>query len=352
VRYETARGLLTSGDWQKAKQIFSQLHADTLKRGVLPPIEQSFYEAFQQGGGPAEWSKLMREAAGRMVDQGDRPAAIALAWQCHNAGDPALADELLAAALAGVSDDERIVTTLLGVGYLRQIGQPARAAEMLQPLLEDDLLGGLPFTWRLGSELAERSGMTARSVACLDRATDIEYQHLPEVVNLQGVRESYGTLLGRYQQLAAAIATLHDQPPQELLTRVVRAADRWRSLDSDDTAACQAAARVLRRLGARELAWDYLTTPLAQRPNEAAPWLNLAQTLRDQHESDLAARAYALAFEAEPTNAQILWDHAQMLQQSGRLDAARPLLRQLADGQWQPRFQTIQSQARKSVDLP
>ena len=95
---------------------------------------------------------------------------------------------------------------------------------------------------------------------------------------------------------------------------MVRAADRWRALDSDPTLACHTAARILRYLGARDLAWDYLTTPTAVRPNDPAPQLALAQTLRSEGEYDLADRAYALAFEAESTNAQILWERAQMLQ--------------------------------------
>ena len=52
------------------------------------------------------------------------------------------------------------------------------------------------------------------------------------------------------------------------------------------------------------------------------------------------------AFEAEPTNAQILWDRVQNLRQIDKLGEAQQVLRQIADGQWQPRFSWIQSQAR------
>ena len=41
-------------------------------------------------------------------------------------------------------------------------------------------------------------------------------------------------------------------------------------------------------------------------------------------------RAYALAFKAEPTNAQILWDHAQALDQHGRGAQAQQLYYQIA----------------------
>ena len=134
------------------------------------------------------------------------------------------------------------------------------------------------------------------------------------------------------------------------MSRVVKAADRWRALDVDDTLACQSAARILQQLGAKELAWDYLTTPLADRPNESAPWTGLAQTLRQQGQVDLADRAYATAFEIEPTNAQLLWDRAQLLQQMGRYDKARHLYREIGNGNWQPRFNRIQTQAKSYVN--
>ena len=64
----------------------------------------------------------------------------------------------------------------------------------------------------------------------------------------------------------------------------------------------------------------------------------------------LAEEAFASAFAAEPTNAQILWDRAQNLRQSGNAVEARKLLRQLADGAWQPRFQALVSQARWQLE--
>src|SRR5262249_18289595 len=94
------------------------------------------------------------------------------------------------------------------------------------------------------------------------------------------------------------------------------------------------------------LGWDYLTTPVALRPHEADPWAGLAQSLAQQGDLELADRAYAAAFAAEPTNAQLLWDRAEGLRQAGRHVEAGRLFRQLAEGRWQPRFQGLQAQAR------
>jgi hypothetical protein len=141
-------------------------------------------------------------------------------------------------------------------------------------------------------------------------------------------------------------------PPEGFLARVVRTADRWRALDPKQGPACQAAARILRALGDRELGWDYLTTPVGLKPNEAGPWLELAQGLRRTGDLGLADRAYRAACESEPTNADYLWERSQNLTQASRPLEARQVLRQIAEGHWQPRFQATQARARALVERP
>lgn len=41
----------------------------------------------------------------------------------------------------------------------------------------------------------------------------------------------------------------------------------------------------------------------------------------------------------------ILWDRVQNLRQAGKLTEAQKLYRQLADGDWQPRFNWVRTQA-------
>ncbi len=146
--------------------------------------------------------------------------------------------------------------------------------------------------------------------------------------------------------IAKAAQTLQQAPPKDLAARVIRAADRWRSLDSEAREVCQTTAKILKLLGANELAWDYLTTPVALKPNEAAPWTDLAGVLRGDGELEMADHAYARAFVSEATNPQILWDRAQNLLQMGKVAEARRLWQQIADGTWQERFQPLVPQAR------
>jgi predicted Zn-dependent protease len=177
----------------------------------------------------------------------------------------------------------------------------------------------------------------------------LEFRDLPPVIDLQAARADYTQLLGHYQHLASAYAALEKEAPKELIIKVIKTADRWRSLDPDPTQVCQLTAKILLTLDANDLAWDYLTTPIGLKPNEAAPWLDLARSLQADSSHILADRAYAQAFAAEPTNAQILWDRATHLVQTGRAAEARAVFQTLADGQWQDRFRWLQEQAKQRL---
>ena len=220
----------------------------------------------------------------------------------------------------------------------------------MQPLLEDAEWAKRADLWRLAVQLAEGREAPSRKMECLERALDAEYRDRPEVIRVNTIDSEYGRLMGHYQELAEAMVTLKVKPPEGFLARVVRTADRWRSLSKNGKNACDTAARILRQFGERELAWDYLTTPVGLRPGSSEPCLGLAGSLRRQGGLKQADEAFASAFAAEPTNAQILWDRAQNLRQSGNAVESKKLLRQLAEGAWQPRFQALVARARWQLD--
>jgi ferric-dicitrate binding protein FerR (iron transport regulator) len=346
ARYERARALLKAGKRPEAQDLFLAQYTKTFKEGVLPPIDENFRSAFQPGIGAEKWTQLMHETAASLVARKQRFAVIVLAWQCREAGDAVLGDELFTTALADVQEKERRPLSLVGLNYLLGAHLYDRATVLLRELLDDPKSAEHSALWRLGVQLALRRDVDADVVWYLEKALDLEYQHLPETINLQLVRQDYGLLLARYLKLAEAMNTLRVDPPDDFLPRVVRAADRWRALDNDPTAACQAAAQVLSKLGAKEMAWEYVTTPVALHANESGPWVNVAAALRNDGDRLLADRAYALAFEAEATNGRILYDRAMNLKLAGKSAEARQLFRRLADGPWQPRFSQLQEEAR------
>ena len=172
---------------------------------------------------------------------------------------------------------------------------------------------------------------------------------MPAEFDVRGPRAEYAALLAGFQQVASAHKQLETLLPAEFVARAVRAADRWRALDSDPTQACHAAARLLRELDQPVLAWDYLTSPVAFKPNEADPFKNLAQELVNTGDAALAEKAYAAAFAAEPTNAELLWLRVGVLRQLGKEAEAQKVLKQIADGDWQPRFDWMKRQAQQTL---
>lgn len=361
VQYELARSLANCGDKEKARQRFLRLYRETFDQGVLPLIDRAFVEAlgtsedpflspFDQAAQPGEeFSDLMLETCQRLINQGNRHKAIALVWQCGQLGLTELAERLLAQTLSGVAPDQSPGTTLAVVEYLVHDGQHKRAVALLQSLLKLEELAGKFELWRLAAEVADQGKLFGRALHFRQRAVELEFRQLDSTVDLRWVRDQYGDLLDRYGKMADIVVRPGSKTSDELARGVVKIADRWRSLDNDPTAACHAAACVLSTLGQYELAWDYLTTPLALKPNEAAPWVDLARSMQDSSQFAMADRAYAAAFEAEPTNAEILWDHASLLNQNGQSARAMQLYSQIAGGQWQPRFASICQQAKAIV---
>jgi tetratricopeptide (TPR) repeat protein len=351
ARYEKALALRRADRRPEARKVFVDLYEETLKKGALPPIDNNFRSVLESNGKDAdEWTDLIRKTADKLVADKHRSAAVVLAWQCWQLSDQPLAHELLTRALDGFKDDDdRLPVTLAAVQYLLHTNQFAQADSLLQGLLDNDTFAMYPELWRIGVQIADSRAMNDKAIARLERALELEYLELPEVLNLQPIRDDYGRLLRHYQSVAQSARTLKTAPPADLLAKTIRIADRWRALDRDGNA-CTPAADVLRLLSATDLAWEYETTPLASQEKNAVPWVNLAVVHNREGEFTLADRAYATAFETQPDNPHLLWDRAQNLRQAGKNEEAKKLLRQIADGDWKPDFLWMKSQARRQAN--
>jgi len=207
--------------------------------------------------------------------------------------------------------------------------------------------------WRLASRVSAARGDQVKSIEHLEKALDIEFARLPDVFDVNPIRNEYSRLLSHYEWLADAATKLSVPTPKDLPTRLVKAVDRWRQVDPEAETICQRSGVVLRKIGGAEataLAWDYETTPLALKPNEAGPWEALAHRLRMEGDWKLADRAYEMAYLAEPTNAQLLWNRAQHLKDKGQIAESRAVFKQLGDGEWQERFRGLAAMAKTAAE--
>ena len=317
----------------------------TVRQGAQPRIAADLREQFVSHGGQEAWSELVLVCGSALTKAKLLRTAFLFSVQLNQLGDTDAAGQLMEQVLAEVTTEKRPDVTLLAVEHFRRLAD-GRADELMDSLLDLQQLQTDSWMWRYAAQVADDLGHRQTAVLRLERAIYLEFQNRPDVINVEKLRAVYTDLLTRFEKIIDASATLETTVPEDMFARIIRAADQWRSLEDDATTCCHLAARLLSKLNRTDLAWSYLTTPLAGRSGESAPWRTLADNLTQQKQVDLADMAFARAFEFERTNPELLLSHAKMLAANGRDVASRRLLKQIVDTNWQPRFARVQQQAR------
>jgi hypothetical protein len=169
-RYEHARSLLQAGERDKAKKLFRELYADALKTGGLPLIDQHFSDAFRGQQASSDFADQMRQTCGDLLKRQQPGPGLLLAWQLWQLGEQQLADEVYGNAMALVGSNTSLM--LVGIDYLWQTNQWARADVLLQKVLQDERLAQRAAIWRLGAALAQRRGLTGRYVAYVEKGPE------------------------------------------------------------------------------------------------------------------------------------------------------------------------------------
>jgi hypothetical protein len=300
----------------------------------FPLIDEDFAKALR-GGDDDAWASVLLDTSGNWIREHNRPAVVELAWLAERLGDRPLAESLLQRALDGMwgSENEGVVTCLVAIDYLRSDEHPRTSAvarqvlELVDGLLKQAKFAEIPSLWRLGSELAHECGNESRSVACLEKALDLEGAGVPDLSQFQ---LEHVRLLRYYLSLASTSRDLKSNVPGDLAARVIHAADRWRAADPGNAEPSDLAAAILADLDLSDLAWDYLTTQYAASGRTLSAW----STSEDRHNGLLqrpaiAERVLAVASEEFPEDLEILRDRAKNLKSLGRMDEAKAVLRQM-----------------------
>ncbi len=340
VRYEKARNLLRAGETKAARNAMQILHAESIKRG-LPLLDSEMRDALLPE------VDLIQTTADALIKKKAVRSLFVLAHQARALGDLSMTRLILERIPKLASEKSRnAYIRAIAHFYADQLDQPERADALVRELLKDENLAKDKSLWDFAHQLARKRDMPARALHCLERSNALFFSAPSEVIDLREVRAEHHALLNEYGKISTSLRSLNLPLPDGFLQKVIRVADQWRAVDPGYGEASTMTAQILRLWGQHDLAWDYLTTPVGLEPYDASRWQGLAQTLKKSGERKLADLAYASAFSIEPTNAQILYDRAMNLRESGREAEARNLFRQLVDGQWQPRFRSLQSQAK------
>ncbi|MEZ6128103.1 MAG: VIT domain-containing protein [Planctomycetaceae bacterium] len=339
------RSLFRAGKAEQACQLYRDLLLSSARQGNQPPLVAELRRSFIDHESQTVWEKLVSDCGVVLMQKQRYRTALGLSVQLRELGDEYAAGELLDQLLAEVTSEQHPDVVLNAVEQLRRLKQ-GRAEDLMGALLTVKRLEQDSTLWRYGAQVADDLGHKHSALDRLERAIQLEFENRPDVVDVKKLRTDYGDLMNRYEAVIDAAATMETSAPEDLYARIVRAADQWRSLDNDATSCCHTAARLLSKLNRKDMAWSYLTTPLAEHSGESSVWTTLAEQLTSSSEFDLADMAWAKAFEFEQTNPEILLAHAKMRLTCGRQEAARRLLKQIVDSDWQPRFDSVTQEAR------
>lgn len=315
---------------------------------LRPEIRQAYvsFEQTREGQPCVAWGDVIREASQGWLEDGQGLAMLGWAQSALTMGEPALATELYEKARARQSGPASPEWNELALKFCKAAGRWDEAFARNEAIRQAQHPQPTTTTLRDAAEIAFHQKRFAEWIRLLNQASQREFAALPKLVNLQVLRQEYDQLFTAMEQRVEQVVAASPEERKELAVILQEAAERWRSVDDDDTACCHRTARALGRLGEEARAWDYWTTPLAEMPDQSAVWMAFADAMNAAQRFTEADRAWTTAFVCEPTNPEILLKHAQFLAATGQRLRANVLLDQIARGEWQPRFEAIKTQAK------
>ena len=272
---------------------------------------------------------------------------IALTRACVSLSEPALAAEIFQLAIKDQDLVAQPRLNLAALTYAQEANNWELAEACVQRALVDEKLQKVSQLWRDAAHIAEQRRKFDDWIEFLDRAYELEFAALPKTLDLNAFRVEYGNLFNQFDQRTAQLATAKQSEKVAFAHIVQRATARWRDIDVDDTVACHRTAFILAKLGLPTAAWNYWTTPLAETPDRSAVWQSFAIAMHAQQRIAVADQAWTTAFACEPTNPELLLQHAQFLRSSRHEHKARELLTKIINNTWQPRFDSTKQQAQQ-----
>ena len=347
ARYARVLWLISAGKSDEARGLYRSFRHDATTAGFTPAVSDEIRSAFKAASGDSiEWSRVILASVEPLVEQNRSLELLQLALQCAVIAEHDTARLLLEKGITGVRLKERPDLLAVGLQCLITIDDWGRAEDFARQLINYRDAKENSALWRTASQIATALGNDDESLRRLEQAMRLEFSSLPDTVNVESFRADYNKLFDRFTTFADETIAERKQLPDDFVERVTQAADAWRSIDPDPTFACQRAARLLQFAGLYDDAWDYWTTPLVNTASSSAAWTSLASALAETNQIHRASQAWAEAFAAEPTNPELLWNHATLLRNHNQPERAKKLLTQIMNGEWQPRFANYKSKAQ------
>lgn len=348
ARFTQALWLIPAGKPDRALRLYRRSREQATEAGRTPAVSAEFRSAFVAAGGSSSaWSQMLIESSRPLIQQRRSLELIELAIQCAVLTEHETAIQLLDQGVADVDLVERPELLTAGLQCLMLTENWERAEDFIRQLINYQNAHEHAALWHTASQIAARLGDDDEALRRLEQAMRLEFSSLPETVHVAEIRNSYSRLFDRLRRFAESTLSERKPLPNDFVQRVTWAADAWRSIDPDPVLACHRAAELLQFIGLYDHAWDYWTTSLVNTSSGADAWKRLAIALAETGQVHRASLAWGEAFAAESTNAELLWNHAVFLRDNQQPGRARKILTQIVTGQWQPRFESLKSRARR-----
>lgn len=337
--HSAGTALSSRGKYADAADLFEEAIESALAADQAPIFDWQVRQALQVGRGNASfqlvWSRWRGEALAS-ENLAVRAAFVSAAQQ-----------------LGEVDDIHRIVTTtkpeqledvVLAIGLVDQLllgNMPDDAWILIRRLLEPEGAGTTDAAvLDRAATVSEMQGRTADAAGYLERAMKADEG---QAVPLVGLRADYARLIGLHTRLAQSQLTGDDA--SEHRDHALRIAAQWRREDPDNPEIDRLCAALY--IDEPDQAWRHLSSVVERHPAEGSAYEIVAKALEREGQLRRADLMWQRAMEVEPTNPTWHLRRAENLAALGHENAAVELLDEVAEGDWQDRFNGIEWQAKQ-----
>ena len=202
------------------------------------------------------------------------------------------------------------------------------------------------------ARLCQQSGKKTRAVELEEQALKLEQPYLPSAINLQAFRQRYQWLWGQYEGALNEIATKNPDDSKKLDDLIDRASStwhRWNEVDRDNANLPAMMAKLLKKAGRDEQAWEYLSTTIDKRPRDASTYHGVGSWYQQQGDLETASKWYQQAPQWDTANPRWIMAYAQSLKGLGKNKQAKAEYQKVIDGKWAPGLQRSVEQAAKAM---
>ena len=335
--HSAATVLSSRGKYAPAADLFEEAIESALAADQAPIFDWQVRQALQAGRGNASFQLVWSRWRSQALASEDLSLRLAFVSSAQQLGE--------------VDDIHRIVTTtkpeqlddvVLAIGLVDQLlvgNLPDDAWILIRRLLEGPGASDAAVLDRAAT-VSEMQGRTADAAGYLERAMKADEG---QAVPLAGLRADYARLIGLHTRLSQS--QLSGDGANTHRDHALRVAAEWRREDPDNPEIDRLCAALY--IDDPDQAWRHLSSVVERHPAEGSAYETVAKALEREGQLRRADLMWQRAMEVEPTNPTWHLRRAENLAALGHENTAVELLDEIAEGDWQDRFNGIEWQAKQ-----